>query len=180
MYQAAAIQNHLEGIEMGLYNLIRGDLTPYLTGVDTIQNGLDKLRNTVVKKGYLLSTFDANEALQLQSSFVSFTNGSIMALLHLPVYRAMSTLYIYRYVPIPISSNENGSTLLIEPDEEYIAVSLKDDLYTEIQNSELVHDCKYIKDTFFCKGNVLKKGSHNSYLHALYKNEMDNIGIEDI
>ena len=174
--QGISIQNHLNGIEIGLYNLLKGQLTPYLISVETIQKGLDKLRNTVVKKGYLLSTFDGNEALQLQSSFVSFTNGSIMALLHIPIYRAMSTLYIYRYVPIPISSSDNGSALLIEPDETYIAVSLKDELYVEIHNTGLEHDCKYIKDTFFCKGNVLKKGNHNSCLHALYKNEISKIG----
>ena len=174
--QALSIQSHLEGIEVGLYNLLKGQLTPYLVSVDTIQKGLNKLRSNIVNKGFLLATYDANEALQLQSSFVSLTNGTILALLHIPVFRAMSTLYIYKYIPIPIASNDNGTTIIIEPEQSYLAVSLKEEYYIEIQEDELEHKCTYIKDTFFCNGAILKKGYHNSCLHALYKNELSKIG----
>ena len=174
--QALSIQSHLEGIEVGLYNLLKGQLTPYLVSVDTIQKGLNKLRSNIVNKGFLLATYDANEALQLQSSFVSLTNGTILALLHIPVFRAMSTLYVYKYIPIPIASNDNGTTIIIEPEQSYLAVSLKEEYYIEIQEDELEHKCTYIKDTFFCNGAILKKGYHNSCLHALYKNELSKIG----
>ena len=174
--QALSIQSHLEGIEVGLYNLLKGQLTPYLVSVDTIQKGLNKLRSNIVNKGFLLATYDANEALQLQTSFVSLTNGTILALLHIPVFRAMSTLYIYKYIPIPIASNDNGTTIIIEPEQSYLAVSLKEEYYIEIQEDELEHKCTYIKDTFFCNGAILKKGYHNSCLHALYKNELSKIG----
>ena len=174
--QATSIQNHLENIEIGLYNLLKNQLTPHLIRFETIQKGLEKLRNTVVQKGYLLATYDANEALQLQSSFVSMTNGSIYAILHIPVYKSVSTLYIYKYIPLPIASNGEGSTMIIEPDQRYIAVSLKDELHIELRDFDLEHQCMFIKDTFFCKGTVLKKGSTNSCLHALYKNELDRIG----
>ena len=51
--QGISIQNHLNGIEIGLYNLLKGQLTPYLISVETIQKGLDKLRNTVEKERIL-------------------------------------------------------------------------------------------------------------------------------
>ena len=105
-----SVQNHLEGIEIGLYNLLRGQLTPYLISVEAIQQGLDKLKGTVMKKGFLLSTYNYNEALQLEASFASITNGTIFALLHIPAFKSISTLYIYRYIPIPIASNGNGSS----------------------------------------------------------------------
>lgn len=174
--QALSIKNHLDGIEIGLYNLLKGQLTPYLISIETIQKGIDKLRTSVVKTGYRLSTYDANEALQLKSSFVSLKNGTILALLHLPIFKTQSTLYIYKYVPIPLTSNENGSTLIIQPNENYLAVSLKEELHMEFDESDLNHDCKYIKDTYFCNGAILKKGTENSCLHALYKNELSKIG----
>ena len=174
--QAISVQNHLEGIEIGLYNLLRGQLTPYLISVEAIQHGLDKLKSTVMKKGFLLSTYSYNEALQLEASFVSLTNGTIFALLHIPAFKSMSTLYIYRYIPIPIASNGNGSSLIIAPEKEYLALSLKEQFYMEISEFELQHRCKHIKDTFFCEGAILKKDSHNSCLQALYKNEPTKIG----
>ena len=88
----------------------------------------------------------------------------------------MSTLYIYKYTPIPIALNDNGTTIIIEPEQSYLAVSLKEEYHIEIQEDELEHKCTYIKDTFFCNGAILKKGYHNSCLHALYKNELSKIG----
>ena len=72
--QAISVQNYLEGIEIGLYNLLRGQLTPYLISVEAIQQGLDKLKGTVMKKEFLVSTYSYNEALQLEASFVSLSN----------------------------------------------------------------------------------------------------------
>ena len=107
-------------------------LTPYFISVEAIQQGLDKRKGTAMKKGFLLSTYSYNEALQLEASFVSLTNGTIFALLHIPAFKSMSTLYIYRYIPIPIASNDNGSSLIIAPENDYLALSLKEQFYMEI------------------------------------------------
>ena len=88
----------------------------------------------------------------------------------------MSTLYIYKYIPTPIVSNDNASTLIIAPEKDYLALSLKEQFYMEISEFELQHRCKHTKDTFFCRGAILKKDSHNSCLLALYKNEPTKIG----
>ena len=90
--QAISIKNHLYSIEVGLYNLLKGNLTPFLVNIETIQKRLNELRNSIAQKGYLLSTHDASEALQTQASFVSFTNGSIIGLLHIPIFKSQSAL----------------------------------------------------------------------------------------
>ena len=71
----------------GLFNLIRGTLTPYLVNIETLQKSLDELKQTVTKYGYQLSMHDASEVIQMMSSFVPFTNGSIIVLLHVPIYK---------------------------------------------------------------------------------------------
>ena len=83
--QAISIKSHLDGIEVGLYNLLKGHLTPFLVNIETIQRSIEELRNTISQNGYVLSTYDASEALQTQASFVSFKNGTIIALLYLPI-----------------------------------------------------------------------------------------------
>ena len=63
--------------------------------------------------------------------------------------------------------SENGSTLIIHPQDYYLAISLKEELHMEIDESDLNHECKYIKDKYFCSGAILKKGTDISCLHAL-------------
>ena len=62
--QAILIESHLDSIELGLYNLLKGNLTPFLVSIETIQKSLNELRNSIAQKGYLLSTHDASETLQ--------------------------------------------------------------------------------------------------------------------
>ena len=54
--QAISIKTHLDVIEVGLYNLLKGHLTPFLVSIEVIQKNLDELRNAIAKRGYLLST----------------------------------------------------------------------------------------------------------------------------
>ena len=129
----------MERIELGLYNLLKGQRTPYLISFETIHQGLDQLKGT----------YNYNEALQLESSFLLLTIGTIFALRNITAFKSMSTIYIYKYIPISIASNDNGSTLIIEPEKAYISLSLKEQCYMEIIESELQHRCKHIKDTFF-------------------------------
>ena len=149
----------MDGIEVGLYNLLKGHLTPYLVSIEVVQKSLDELRNTLAQKGYLLSTYAASEALQTQASFVSFTNGSIISLLHIPIFKSQSALYVYKYISSPLTTSKNKTTLIIEPEKKYLAVSLKEELYMEIDDFSLEHNCKFIKDTYFCEGAVLKKAN---------------------
>ena len=93
--QAIDIRSHLDNVENGLYNLIRGTLTPYLVNIETLQKSLDELSQKVTKFGYQLSVYEASEAIQMKSSFVSLTNGTIVVLLHIPIYRIQSALYLY-------------------------------------------------------------------------------------
>ena len=174
--QAISIKSHLDGIEVGLYNLLKGHLTPFLVNIETIQRSIEELRNTISQNGYVLSTYDASEALQTQASFVSFKNGTIIALLHLPIYKSQSALYVYKYISTPVATSKNQSTLIIQPGKQYLAVSLKEELYMEIDDFSLEHKCKFIKDTYFCEGAVLRKANKDSCLKALYRSNMPKIG----
>ena len=52
--QAMEIKNHIESVEIGLYSLIKGTLTPHLVNLEALQQSLDVLRQTVIKHGYQL------------------------------------------------------------------------------------------------------------------------------
>ena len=46
----------------------------------------------------------------------------------------------------------------------------------EIDDFGLEHKCKFIKDTYFCEGAVLKKTNKDSCLKALYRSNLPKIG----
>ena len=174
--QAISIKTHLDGIEVGLYNLLKGHLTPFLVLIEVIQKGWDEPRNSLAKMGYLLSTYDASEMIQTQASFVYFKIGSIIGLLHIPIFKSQSALYVYKYISTPPTSSMSNSTLIIQPEKKYLAVSLKEELYMETDDFNLEHSCKFIKDTYFCEGAVLRKANKDSCLQALYRSNMTKVG----
>ena len=46
----------------------------------------------------------------------------------------------------------------------------------EIDDFSLEHNCKYIKDTYFCEGAVLRKADKDSCIQALYRSNMPKVG----
>lgn len=147
--QPIAITNHLQEIEVGLYNLIKGQLTPHLVSTTIIQEALDRLKNNIANNGYSLGTNKANEAFQAKASFVLYTNGKLLALLHIPIYKIQTSLSAYKYVGTPLMTQQNKSTLTIEPKKSILDIGMSNDLHLELTEVELEHNCQFIKDMYY-------------------------------
>ena len=174
--QAVEIVNHIQDIEIGLYNLLKRNLTPYLVSTDVIQGTLKLLGDKVAERGYSLATYQATEAIQLETSFVSYNNGEVIALLHLPIYKIQTALFAYKYEALPITTQKNQTTLFIEASKPILAISLKNDLHVEMTEFELEHKCKFFKSSYYCHENsILQKSVDSGCLTALYKRQKINI-----
>ena len=174
--QAIEIVNPIQDIEIGLYNLLKRNRTPYLVSTDIIQETLKILGDKVAKRGYTFATYQANEAIQLETSFVSYNNGQVIALLHLPIYIIQTALFAYKYEPLPITTEQNQTTLYIETSKPILAISLKNDLHIEMTEFELEHKCKFFKNAYYChEKSILQKSVDSGCLTALYKRQKFNI-----
>ena len=141
---------------------MKGHLTPHLIYTTTIQEALDILKNNIANNGYLLGTHKANEAFQAKASFVSYTNGKLLAFLRIPIYKIQTALSAYKYVDIPLMTQQNRSTLTIEPRKSILAIGMSNDLHLELSEFEREHNCQFIKDTYYCEQNALLQKSGNA------------------
>ena len=96
--------------------------------MSVIQKALDTLHRKVSEYGYILSTNKAQEALQGMTSFVAYKNGKLIVLLHVPIYKTQSALFLYRYVPTPSITTKNETTLIINPENKVLAVNIENEM----------------------------------------------------
>ena len=155
---------------------MKGNLSSYSVSTDTSQRTLKTLEDKVSKNGYMIATYEASESIQLKTSFVSFKNGQVIALLHLPIYKIQTALFAYKYEALPITTKENETTLYIEAERPILAISLKNDLHIEFSSFELEHNCELFKSTYYCRDkSVLQKSADSGCLTALYKRQKSKI-----
>ena len=174
--EAIGITNHLQEIQLGLFEILKGNLSPHIVEMSVIQKALNVLHRKVSQYGYILSTNKAQEAFQGMTSFVSYKNGKLVVLLHVPIYKTQSTLFAYKYVSTPIVTTNNETTLIINPEKKILAVNIESELYIETTQYYLEHSCRKIKDIYFCKdGAILKRRNHESCLRNLYTKNMKGI-----
>ena len=118
--EAIGITNHLQEIQLGLFEVLKGNLSPHIVEMSVIQKALDTLHRKVSEYGYILSTNKAQEALQGMNSFVAYKNGKLIVRLHVPIYKTQSSLFAYRCVPTPIITKKNRNNIDNKPREKGI------------------------------------------------------------
>ena len=174
--EAIGITNHLQEIQLGLFEILKGNLSPHIVEMSVIQKALDTLHRKVSQHGYLLSTNKAQEALQGMTSFVAYKNGKLIVLLHVPIYKTQAALFAYRYVSTPIITANNETTLKINLENKVLAVNIENEMYIETTQYYLEHSCRKIKDIFFCNdGSIMKRRNNKSCLKDLYTKDMKGI-----
>ena len=173
--QVDNIENHISNIEIALYGLLQGRLSPSLLSTNSLIQTLNKLRNRLIKEGYTLGLEDTTDVIQSKSSFVSYEGGNICIIMHLPIFRTQTELSVYEYLDIPITTSHNKTAIIIQPNKPILAINLQNGLFVELSKHELKHDCQRIKAKYFCSNNaILTRPGAKSCLSSLFKqNDLD-------
>ena len=173
--QVDNIENHISNIEIALYGLLQGRLSPSLLSTNSLIQTLNKLRNRLIKEGYTLGLEDTTDVIQSKSSFVSYEGGNICIISHLPIFRTQTELSVYEYLDIPITTSHNKNAIIIQPNKPILAINLQNGLFVELSKHELKHDCQRIKAKYFCSNNaILTRPGAKSCLSSLFKqNDLD-------
>ena len=88
-------------MQLRLFEILKENLSPHIAEMSVIQKALDILHRKVSQYGYIVGTNTAQKAFQGMTSFVSYKNGKLAVLLHVPIYKTQSTLFAYKYVSTP-------------------------------------------------------------------------------
>ena len=93
---------HLQRIQDGLYELLKNKLSPKLVPLTQLNRATAKLRDLTMKKGYELTIKSASDIYMCQTSFVSYENGQLIVLTHIPMFKNKHLLKLFEYQPTPI------------------------------------------------------------------------------
>ena len=168
---------HLQRIQDGLYELLKNKLSPKLVPLTQLNRATAKLRDLTMKKGYELTIKSASDIYMCETSFVSYENGNVFILTHIPMFKNKHLLKLFEYQPTPIIlSQQSDQQLTIKPEKPIIAVDDDMTLYSVFDKEEIHHDCSSIHDSHYCKNkNILKRTSFIDCTLALYKKDKKEI-----
>ena len=147
--QCDEVASYISNIEIALYDSLKGKLSPKLVNTDSLVQTLSTLRDKLIKKGYTLGLNEITDIMQSDCSFVSYEGGTIITLLHIPVYKSQTELSAYQYLNIPLTTTDNITVITILPLESIIAVNLQNKLFIELTNYKLTHSCRRINESIF-------------------------------
>ena len=168
--QCDKITNHISTIEIALYDLLKGKLSPSLVSTDNLSQTLNTLRNKVTNEGYTLGLDEVTDIIQSDCSFVSYEGGQIISPLHIPIYKIQTELSAYQYLNIPLTTSDNETAIIIQPQRPIIAINLQNELFIEVTNYELKYSCNRLKEKYFCERNaVMKRPQHKTCLTSLFR-----------
>ena len=65
----------------------------------------------------------------------------MLSLLHIPIYKIQTELSAYQFLNIPLTTSDNETAIIIQPQKPILAINLQNELFIESTNYELKHSC---------------------------------------
>ena len=163
----------LKEVQSALYELLNNRLSPNLVQYHVLQRTLDEISDVVGKINYQLAIEDTTDVYQCDTSFVAFNDWTVIALIHLPIFKDASKLRLYQYRQTPITSGSGSKSVVkIQPERTILAINPDSTLYSTYQSNELHNTCRIFHNVYFCKNdNVLTRTDSKNCLLALYTND---------
>ena len=169
-----AIEHEVDRIQEGLHALADHRLSPSLVRTRGIANAVIRLKRKTEAQGLSLLLERVEDIFRLQTSFISFENGTVRIFVHLPAYQENTLLDLYQLVPSPIAIG--GDRYLIpKPEGEILAVNAARNLFRVLQRADL-GQCHRLRDVFYCDTkNFYDKRADSSCLVGLFLNNPSEI-----
>ena len=77
-----SIARNLQGLENGLFELLKNRLSPSLLNLNALEKAFKKLQERLIRTGHRTLVENSRELLQSEASFVSYSDNQIVVLLH--------------------------------------------------------------------------------------------------
>ncbi len=122
-------------------------ISHHLLDLNTSSIALADLKIKVEQKGFELLISSALQLLQLPISF-DVCNTTITLLIHVPIARPGSNLYLYQYQPFPFPL-QNNMAATVTTEFPYLAINEQQTFYRELSKAEL-NRCDHKADVYIC------------------------------
>ena len=75
-----------------------------------------------------------------------------------------------------MTTSDNDTAITIQPQNSILAINLQNELFIELTNYDLQHNCKRLKEKYFCEQKaVLKRPQQKTCLTSLFRQNNDEI-----
>ena len=165
-----AFRMELTDFLSGITQLMNNRLSPLLIKSDALIRGFNKLITLARKRNMRPISEDAGILFQVPTSTFVNKNGSLHAVVHLPLYSGDS-LSLFKYVPAPFYLKNISYVLEVASKEEYLALDTHGTVGKVLTASEF-QLCKHVGSIYHCPNmNLLNKDLTSLCLFNLYNQE---------
>ena len=155
-------------------SLTENRLSPLIVSPKALISAFDHLASNARKHNLFPSNEDPDILFQVPVSTLSDNEGSLYAVVHLPLSSG-STLQLYRHVPAPFFLGNTSVILDVESPAEYLALDTHGMVGKQMTSSEF-QLCKKISTVFHCTDmNLLSKNLTTLCLYKLITQSAYNI-----
>ena len=174
---SSSTTRHLLRLQDGLYELLKNKLSPKLVTISNIERALTRLKTVTSNRRYKMALQNPSDVFMCDTSFVAIQNGSLIILVHIPIYKEFNLMKLLEYKPTPITlTNKTEQQVYIKPESKIIAVNEDMTLYTSYSTEEIHHYCKNIHEKFYCSNrNIMQRTSSGNCLLSLYLKKKEEI-----
>ena len=169
-----AFRMELTDFLTGITLLMENRLSPLLIKSEALIRGFQKLVKLARARNMRPISEDAGILFQVSTSTFINKNGSLHAVVHLPLYSGDS-LTLFKYVPAPFYLENVSYVLEVESREEYLALDTHGTVGKLLTTSEF-QLCKHVGSIYHCPNmNLLNKDLRSLCLFNLYNQDPKQI-----
>ena len=172
-------RGELRRILDGIYLLLHHRLHPSFVNPEALQEKLKIIDQKATNRHQHLGISTVNELYQMETSYLSNANDTIIAMVHVPLYQLSTIMSLWEYIPTPSKSHLNlndqrGKAFHFRPDKRYLAKT-SGNYYRELTQADLAA-CHRTRDTYVCDHlSALKRTDTKSCLNSLFDGNDEGI-----
>ncbi|XP_052076736.1 uncharacterized protein LOC127714723 isoform X1 [Mytilus californianus] len=173
---SSKINQQLEQLKLGIFDLVQGKLSPLLIKPSTITSTINRIQQVLNTKypGFYISQTSQNFYYDTKYFVFSKHKSDIFVMLNIPLAYKMSKLDLYKVtsLPFPHNSTTHATQLLNTP--QYVAITKDKQYYIKLSDQELEKCTKY-DDNFHCQFTKSFSTSKSSCLMSIYNNQKEKV-----
>ncbi|XP_062585333.1 uncharacterized protein LOC134246997 [Saccostrea cucullata] len=174
---SAQLEKALEHIKLGIHDLVKGKLSPFILSPHTIQSSIAQVQNIISDKFPQFHISHRDPLYYYSSGDFIFTrlHSNLYLTLKIPIspfLRPVSLFKVYSF-PVPVNSSSNHATQLMDTPEYFLNTD-DNQHYATISSNQLSH-CKGTT-TQSCDFNIaLTASASPSCLSAIFYNQKNDV-----
>lgn len=167
------VQHEVDRLIAGLLLFHQHRLSPQLVEAFVLKDVINEMQLRLTPK-MKMALNNVEEIYRLDTSHISYVNGTLQFFVHVPCFRPDSIMNLYEFVPTPLQLKDD-QFLIPHSDYNYLAVNEGQNLFRELTLDDLAL-CHELNKVKYCKkGNFYASSNEDTCLTSLWHNDNEKV-----